>query len=636
MLRNIRISIRLALGTAIMLALVIAIILPTVLNLLSNITQRAESRQLEDLHNALQASIDEAAEQALRITTAATSGVGISEAFANRDRALLQQLTLPIFEALQETYNIRQFQFHLPPATSYLRLHRLDKYDDDLSSFRLTVLQANNQQRPQSGLESGVAGIGLRGVIPVYYQQRHIGSAEVGLSFGQDFFNTFTERFGARAALHIPADQGFSTFATTIENNTSLTKAQLAEVMQGQIYTSEIDKGEQSWAVMARPIMDFSGEPLGVVELMIDRTEYVQGYQQALIRIIVIGIISVLLGLLMATLLARSIIKPLKTTADSLRNIAAGDGDLTARLDDSGRDELANLASSFNHFVAHIHSLIKQVGAATVQLSAAAEELSASSTDTSQQAKKEQSETLQVATAMNEMTATVTEVADNAAQTSHAAGAANELALSGKQKLANTQESIQGLANDIEAAAQIINHLSNDSQEISKILDVIRDISDQTNLLALNAAIEAARAGEQGRGFAVVADEVRSLASRTQNSTVDIQHMIERLQTGAEKAVSSMEQSRNKATASVTSCSDTDEALTSIAAAIETINTMNIQIAEAARQQSQVADEINHNISFITDAAEMTSSSTEQVNTAADELAKLANELQSRIGRFKV
>ncbi|KGK40986.1 chemotaxis protein [Nitrincola sp. A-D6] len=636
MLRNIRISIRLSLGTAIMLALVIAIIIPTVLNLLSNITQRAESRQLEDLHNALQASIDQTAEQALRITTAATSGVGISEAFANRDRALLQQLTQPVFEALQETYNIRQFQFHQPPATSYLRLHQLDKYDDDLSSFRLTVLEANQQQHAQSGLESGVAGIGLRGVIPVYHQQRHIGSAEVGLSFGQDFFNTFTERFGAQAALHIPADSGFNTFATTIENNTSLSQTQLNQVMQGQVYTSKVDRGEQSWAVMARPIMDFSGKPLGVVELMIDRTEYVQGYQQALIRIVVIGIVSVLLGLLMATLLARSIIKPLKTTADSLRNIAAGDGDLTARLDETGRDELADLASSFNHFVEHIHSLIKQVGAATVQLSAAAEELSASSTDTSQQAKKVQSETLQVATAMNEMTATVTEVADNADQTSHAAGAANELALSGKQKLVNTQQSIQGLASDIEAAAQIINHLSNDSREISKILDVIRDISDQTNLLALNAAIEAARAGEQGRGFAVVADEVRSLASRTQNSTVDIQHMIERLQSGAEKAVNSMELSRSKATTSVTSCNDTNEALSSIAGAIETINSMNIQIAEAARQQSQVADEINHNISFITDAAEMTSSSTDQVNTAADELAKLASDLQGRIGRFKV
>lgn len=636
MLRNIRISIRLSLGTAIMLALVIAIIIPTVLSLLSNITQRAESRQLEDLHNALQASIDETAEQALRITTASISGVGISEAFANRDRALLQQLTLPVFEALKETYNIRQFQFHLPPATSYLRLHQLDKFDDDLSNFRLTVLQANNQQRAQSGLESGVAGIGLRGVIPVYHQQRHIGSAEVGLSFGQDFFNTFTERFGAQAALHIPADSGFKPFATTIENDTSLNQAQLNQVMQGQVYTSEVDRGEQSWAVMARPIMDFSGEPLGVVELMIDRTEYVQGYQQALIRIIVIGIVSVLLGLVMATLLARSIIKPLKTTADSLRNIAAGDGDLTARLDETGRDELADLASSFNHFVEHIHSLIKQVGAATVQLSAAAEELSASSTDTSQQAKKVQSETLQVATAMNEMTATVTEVADNADQTSHAAGAANELALSGKQKLVYTQQSIQGLASDIEAAAQTINHLSDDSREINKILDVIRDISDQTNLLALNAAIEAARAGEQGRGFAVVADEVRSLASRTQNSTVDIQHMIERLQSGAAKAVESMEQSRNKANTSVTSCSDTDEALTNIATAIETINNMNIQIAEAARQQSQVADEINHNISFITDAAEMTSSSTDQVNTAADELARLASDLQSRIGRFKV
>lgn len=636
MLRNIRISVRLVLGIAIMLILVIAIIIPTTLSILGNITQRAETRQLEDLHKALVSSIEETSDQALRITTASIAARGIIEAFANQDRDRLTELTLPIYNALKAEYNIQQFQFHLPPATSFLRLHQLTRFDDDLSSFRQTVVQANQQKRPQSGLESGVAGIGLRGVIPVYYQQRHVGSAEVGLSFGQDFFDRFTERFDARAALHIPSDGGFSTFASTLGFDSHISPTELSRIQQGEIYKNTLQIAGENRAILARPILDFAGNPIGVLELHIDRSEYAQSYQQALFRVLAIGAFSLVLSLLLALALARSIIQPLTQTTQSLRNIAAGDGDLTARLEAKGQDELTDLANSFNQFAEHIQQIIKQVGAATVQLAAAAEQLSAASTETSNQAKRVQAETLQVATAMNEMTATVSEVADNADQTSFSAGSANNLAQGGKQKLATTQKTITELASELAAAAETINHLSDHSQEITRILDVIRDISEQTNLLALNAAIEAARAGEQGRGFAVVADEVRTLAGRTQTATVDIQQMILRLQEGAEKAVMSMTQSNTKVISSVDSTEEADIALNQIVEAIGTINDMNVQIAEAARQQSQVADEINHNISLITDAAEMTSSSTSQVHIAADELARLANDLQNQIKHFKV
>lgn len=636
MLRNIRISVRLILGIAMMLILVIALIIPTTLTLLSNITQGAEERQLGDLHKALLSSIEETSDQALRITSASIAGVGIIDAFANRDRELLTELTLPIFKVLQTEYNIRQFQFHLSPATSYLRLHQLDRFDDDLSRFRETVVQANAQRQPQSGLERGVAGIGLRGVIPVYYQQRHIGSAEVGLSFGQDFFDRFTERFDARAALHIPSTNGFDTFASTLGFDSQLSNTQLEKIQEGDIFNGTLKHKDENRAVMARPVFDFAGETIGILELHIDRSEYVQGYQQALYRTLGIGALSLFLSLILALLLARSIIRPLHQTTLSLRNIAAGDGDLTARLDDKGQDELTDLAISFNQFAEHIQNIIKQVGAATVQLAAAAEELSASSIDTSNQAQKVQLETLQVATAMNQMTATVAEVADNADQTSFSASAANDLAASGKQRLAKTQKTIQELANDLESSAHAIDQLSDHSQEINRILDVIRGISEQTNLLALNAAIEAARAGEQGRGFAVVADEVRTLAGRTQSATVDIQLMIQRLQEGASKAVTSMTLSNKKVISSVASSEETDLVLNQIVESITTINNMNIQIAEAARQQSQVADEINHNISLITDAADITSTSTGQVHLAADELARLAHDLQGKIKHFKV
>lgn len=636
MLRNIKISVRLVLGIAMILTLVIAMLIPTTLSLLSNTTQRAELRQLEDLHNALISSIEETSDQALRITTASISGTGIIEAFASGDRDLLTELTLPIYETLKQQYNIQQFQFHLPPATSYLRLHQLARFDDDLSAFRATVVQANAQRQPQSGLEAGVAGIGLRGVIPVYYQQRHIGSAEVGLSFGQDFFDRFTQRFKAKAALHIPSDGTYSTFASTLGFESQIGQSQLTRIQQGETYSTRLQVSGEDRAVLASAILDFAGNPIGVLELHIDRSEYAQSYQKAIFRTLGIGALSLILSFIVALILARSIIQPLTSTTQSLKNIAAGDGDLTARLETKGRDELTDLATSFNHFADHIQEIIKQVGSASVQLAAAAEELSAASTETSNQAKRVQAETLQVATAMNEMTATVSEVADNADQTSFSASSANELANNGKQKLANTQKTIQELATDLESAAETINHLSDHSQEITRILDVIRDISEQTNLLALNAAIEAARAGEQGRGFAVVADEVRTLAGRTQTATIDIQAMIQRLQEGANNAVASMTLSNKKVISSVETTDEADSALNQIVEAISTINNMNLQIAEAARQQSEVADEINRNISLITDAAEMTSGSTEQVHTAADELARLANNLQHQIKHFKV
>jgi len=312
------------------------------------------------------------------------------------------------------------------------------------------------------------------------------------------------------------------------------------------------------------------------------------------------------------------------------------EGNLTVRADYQGKDELGRVANAFNRMGERFQAMVQQLSGATSQLAAAAEETSAVTEQTSSGIRQQQSETEQVATAMNEMTATVQEVAHSAASAAEAAHKADEEALAGKQVVTRTIDVIDSLASEVEKAAGVIHQLEQDSEQIGTVLDVIRGIAEQTNLLALNAAIEAARAGEQGRGFAVVADEVRTLASRTQQSTAEIQGMIEKLQNGAANAVKVMEASRTQAQAGVEQVAQAGASLDSITRAVGTINDLNAQIASAAEEQSSVAEEINRNIVNISQVADQTSQGAQQTAAASEELARLAEQLQSLVGQFRV
>jgi methyl-accepting chemotaxis protein len=327
---------------------------------------------------------------------------------------------------------------------------------------------------------------------------------------------------------------------------------------------------------------------------------------------------------------------PIRKLVERTKDMADGEADLTHRLEAMKNTELGELAHCFNLFMARIQSIIGEVTGSAREVAGATAQMQHISQETLDGVLRQQMETDQVATAMNEMNATVHEVAKSAANAAEAARNADQAANTGQGVVDETITVIDKLAADVEQAAEVIHGLEVESDNIGTVLEVIKGIAEQTNLLALNAAIEAARAGEQGRGFAVVADEVRTLATRSGQATVEIHEMIDRLQQGATNAVEVMNTSRDRAHEAVKQAEVAGESLHAITEAVDQIDIMNAQIASAAEEQSAVAEEINRNIVNISDEADATAQGGQQCAGASGELARQAQHLDNLVAQFTV
>nr|WP_296276067.1 methyl-accepting chemotaxis protein [Pseudomonas sp. UBA7530] len=334
--------------------------------------------------------------------------------------------------------------------------------------------------------------------------------------------------------------------------------------------------------------------------------------------------------------LAASITKPVQLIKSKLDDMAAGEGDLTQRLPVTSQDELGELATSFNAFVAKIHALVQQVSVTTDQLFGLVGGVSSQAQRSEQAMAGQRHETEQVATAINEMSAAAHEVAQSAQRAAEAARETDQQGQEAKRVVDGSIAHIHDLVGEVRSSSESLDSLRRDVQGIVSVLEVIRAIADQTNLLALNAAIEAARAGEAGRGFAVVADEVRALASRTQQSTGEIQGMIDRLQNATGEAVAAMQRASQMGDSTREQAGHAGEALDSIAVLIGTINSMNAQIASAAEEQTAVAEEINRSVHQIAVAVDEVASDAAQGAQAARDLDGLGGRLQGLVGQFRV
>lgn len=345
-------------------------------------------------------------------------------------------------------------------------------------------------------------------------------------------------------------------------------------------------------------------------------------------------LLALLAGAGIALAVTRAVVNPMWKTNQALRKIS--DGDLTQRIAVTSHDEIGQMAGNFNTFADKLQAMIAQIAASTNQLSEASADMAAITNQTSSGVANQKLATEQVATAINEMSATVQDVATNASQASNSAAEADKEAKAGDQVVRTTVTAIEKLATEVDESAQVIEKLKVDSGNIGSVLDVIKNIAEQTNLLALNAAIEAARAGEQGRGFAVVADEVRSLAQRTQQSTSEIEALIQSLQQGAEQSVEVMEKNRNNARETVAQAKSASTSLASITDAVESILALNTSIATATEEQSSVAEEINRSVTNIQQISEETAQGATRIEESTAGLTRLGQQLQKVVQQFNV
>jgi methyl-accepting chemotaxis protein len=635
MLNNLKISTRLYLGFGSILVLTLLLLIPTAISKISELGLNAEQRELASLFESAKAELTSEGRLAESLSTLVANMEPVQRLFAAGDRDGLAKIMAPVFAEMKSDFAVRQFQFHLPPATSFLRVHKPAKFGDDLSSFRATVIATNRDKKRVHGLEKGVAGLGIRGLSPVFFEGKHIGSVEFGMSFGQAFFEQFKRKYGVDIALYVEHDGKFKTFAST-HKSALLESGQLGQALSGTPVSMQRVEGDIPLAVYGAQIVDFSGKPVGVLEIAMDRSHNVAAMNDARLLTLLIGALALVIGTLIALAISRSISGPLRKTTDAMNNIAQGEGDLTQRLVSIGNDEVAELALAFNRFAEKVQSMVVQVSSSTSQLASAAEQMSVITDETQQSVQEQHSQIEQVAAAINEMAATAQEVANSAANAAEAAHNADDESNQGRRVVQETIDTIDSLASDIGQAVGVINQLEENSTNIGGVLEVIRGIAEQTNLLALNAAIEAARAGEQGRGFAVVADEVRTLAHRTQKSTQEIQSMIEGLQLGARNAVEVMQKSSHRSQLCVEKAASAGTSLTSITGSVTQINEMNLQIAAAAEEQTSVAEEINRNVMLISTLVEGSASGAGQTSASSIELTRLASQLQTLVGQFKI
>lgn len=602
------IGVRIITGFVAMLLLAVAIIVPYLLNQLDGVIQEAEQRELRSLHGNLVAALDAEGRRGSAMSALVALIPEVQQAFAEQRRDRLAELFVPGFKTLREQYGIAQSQFHTPPATSFLRVHSPAKFGDDLSAIRQTVIETNRLQEPVSGLERGVYGLGIRSLSPVQWQGQHVGSFEFGMSFGQDFFTRFEEQYGAGAALRLREGTGYTTFASTFGDQPLLSKEALEAAMKGEQPIENHRFGDTPLAVMGAVVRDFSGQPVGVLEVTLDRTSYIARASAARNAALFISAVTLGVGILLAFLISLTITRPIKRTAEAMGDIAEGEADLTRRLDASGRDELSELARQFNAFVSRMQLTLRNVRDSARGVYETAESIARSSEELASRSDQAAANLQQTSAAMEEIASTVAHGADSAHQATALSGSASEAATQGSTGM----QELRSTMHDIDHA----------SARITDIVTLIDGIAFQTNILALNASVEAARAGEHGRGFAVVAQEVRTLAERSRQAAREIRDVTEESVKTSRLGLNKVEQA--------------SEAMTKILDSIGNVNDVLEEISASTREQSSAVAEVNTAVTELDAVTQQNAAMVNQTSSSATQMRSLAEHLNAMIDAFEL
>jgi methyl-accepting chemotaxis protein len=592
------------------------------------LANRAYQRERSGLVDAYSAQISQellaqqrAAEQ---LATLVAAEPDVRKAFAERDRTALTTMLLPAFEQLKADFGMAQFQFHLPPATSFLRLHKVGKYGDDLSSFRFTVVEANRSKSLVSGPEAGVAGIGVRAVAPVSYDGEHVGTVEFGTSLGESFVDQLSEQFDAGAALYLPTDDGTEELASTLGTDFSIDQEALTEAEGGTPVTQDTTRDGQPTIALYYPVHDFQGETAAVVVVAKDATVLVDSRNATREMGIVLGLTFLVLGVGLAVgisvMISRSITRPVRQMAEVVD--AAAGGDFTVRAPDTGDPTVAGLGERLNAMVASVGETIRGMRRTAMELSSTAEEVQRASASMTQAAGTSAAQAQQVSSSAET-------VSDNVQS---AASGSEQMSASIREIASNAEDAAREGTKAVERAEETntqVGRLGETSAQIGEVIQLISGIAGQTNLLALNATIEAARAGEMGKGFAVVAGEVKDLAQQTATATEDISTRIEAAQGEATAAVRAIEGIGSVIT-------QVNEFQTTIASAVEEQSATTMEISQSVSQAASGVHAIADGAQGLVRSTDETSQAASRVDEAARGVAAQGAELLRLVDGFSV
>lgn len=624
--------------------------------------KRNESAQMKLTNSLVNQKISEQMEVAKHSLLSIVHNPEVQRLFAEHDRNGLYQMMDASFSELKKD-GINQLQFHTPDSRSFLRVHQPDKYGDDLSAFRKTVVDANTDQKMIVGLEEGVGGYGFRVVAPVTYNEKHVGTAEVGSDFGSDFLKSIKNDIQGDYYIYSFSTETDSYLAsTTTEDPYAVDPAILKKVQSSGKVTHTYSENEKQ-TIMLIPFKDYHGEIKGYIKGVISREATVAHMNSLRTNAILTGFISLILVMAVTYFIITPITRSIRKVAESLDQVA--DGDLTIeKVNVSSKDEIGVLANALNSMIDRLRSTLQTVSNASEQVAAASEELTASAEQTSQASEQisvsaqmsaertdqQLQSIIESSGTLQEMSAGLQQISGNSQVMSSKTAEVSQAIQTGNQSVVDVVNEMNSIHRSVDQLSEVIAGLGKQSKEIGNIVKLITDISQQTNLLALNAAIEAARAGEHGRGFAVVADEVRKLAEQSAASATQITELIGSIQTETEKAVGAMHENTSKVNTGLTKTQLVKEAFQSIESSITAVTQVVDEVAASVEQMAAGSDQIVNAIEEIKQSAEVNAGTSqensaasqeqmaamEEISASSQSLAKLAEELQTELNRFRI